>query len=112
MIAISALIVLALATYRATQLAVWDSITQPLRNAVERWHANKPDSAWRSALTTLASCVYCAGWWIAGALLATYLLTTGTWHDAPLLVHGIEWLAVAGAGVLLNRWDDTREAAR
>jgi hypothetical protein len=41
-------------------------------------------------------------------VLAAWLLTTGTWHDAPLLIHGIEWLAVAGGAVLLNRWDDTR----
>lgn len=56
---------------------------------------------------TLISCTYCAGWWLSGAILATYVLAAGTWHDAPLLVHGIEWAAVAGGQALLNRWDDT-----
>ncbi|MFI2304659.1 hypothetical protein ACH5AL_38445 [Actinacidiphila glaucinigra] len=40
-------------------------------------------------------------------LLATYLLVTGRFEQAPLLVHGIEWPAVAGAAVLMNRVDDT-----
>ncbi|MGY5033550.1 hypothetical protein ACWC9U_22235 [Streptomyces sp. 900116325] len=46
---------------------------------------------------------------MSGALLLTYLLATGQWDQAPLLVHGIEWLAVAGAAVLFNRWDDSRK---
>ncbi|MGJ3558874.1 DUF1360 domain-containing protein [Streptomyces sp. INA 01156] len=71
------------------------------------WHSRKPDSRARTALVTLISCVYCTGWWVAGALLATWLLATGQWHDTPLLVHGIEWLAVAGAAVVINRVDDT-----
>ncbi|NGO45108.1 hypothetical protein [Streptomyces ureilyticus] len=35
----------------------------------------------------------------------------GTRHETPLLVHGIEWFAVAGGKALLNRWDDSRKAA-
>lgn len=100
---------LALAGYRGTQLLVHDSILDPARARVDAWHQNRPDSTVRTAVVTLISCVYCTGWWVAGALLATWLLTTGTWADAPLLVHGVEWLAVAGAAALLNRWDDTRK---
>lgn len=76
---------------------------------VERAHGVHSNAIRVALAVTLISCVYCAGWWITGALLATWLLTTGAWHDAPLAVHGLEWLAVAGAAVLLNRWDDTRK---
>jgi hypothetical protein len=102
------LALLALAGYRATQLAVHDSILDPVRDRIMAWQQNKPDSGLREAVVTLISCVYCTGWWVAGALLATWLLATGTWDGAPLVVHGVEWLAVAGGSVLLNRWDDHR----
>ncbi|MFC8332742.1 DUF1360 domain-containing protein [Streptomyces olivaceus] len=109
MIGIPVLVILALAGYRATQLVVWDSITDPFRNRVMDWQAERPESTTRSAVLTLITCPYCVGWWLAGAILATYLLTTGQWTGTPLLVHGIEWLAVAGGAVLLNRWDDSQK---
>ncbi|MET9462444.1 DUF1360 domain-containing protein [Streptomyces canus] len=107
MIRIPALAVLAFAGYRATQLAIHDTILDPARAVVFDWHSRNTDSPVRSAAVTLISCPYCMGWWISGALLATYLLVTGQFDTAPLLVHGIEWFAVAGAAVLLNRVDDT-----
>lgn len=76
------------------------------RQRFDAWQQARPQSLPRELLVTLISCVYCAGWWLSGALLAT-----GTWDDAPLIVHGVEWLAVAGAAVLLNRWDDSRKDA-
>ncbi|WTW95408.1 DUF1360 domain-containing protein [Streptomycetaceae bacterium NBC_01309] len=111
MISPAELALLAFAGYRATQLAVHDVILDPVRDRVHHWRDDAPDSRARVAVITLISCVYCLGWWIAGGLLATYLLATGRFDDAPLLVHGIEWGAVAGAAVLLNRWDDTRPDA-
>jgi hypothetical protein len=109
MIGPAALALLAFAVYRGTQLIVHDSILDPVRERVDHWHQQRPQSGVREAVVTLVSCVYCSGWWIAGALLLTWLLATGQWHQAPLLVHGIEWLAVAGGAVLLNRWDDSRK---
>jgi hypothetical protein len=106
MISIPALVLLALAGYRATQLAIHDTILDPIRGLVFDWHSRNTDSPVRGAAVTLISCPYCMGWWISGALLATWLLVTGQFGQAPLLVHGIEWLAVAGAAVLLNRVDD------
>ncbi|MGX1301351.1 DUF1360 domain-containing protein [Streptomyces chartreusis] len=103
---LTTLALLGLAGYRGTQLAVHDTILDPARDRVFAWHERRQDSAVRTAVVTLISCVYCMGWWISGALLATWLLVTGTWHEAPLLVHGVEWLAVAGLAVLLNRLDD------
>lgn len=100
------LALLALAGYRATQLAVHDTILDPVRDRVFAWQEDRPESRLREFVVTLISCVYCMGWWINGALLTVYLLVTGQFHDAPLLVHGLEWLAVAGGAVLLNRADD------
>ncbi|MEU7323404.1 DUF1360 domain-containing protein [Streptomyces griseoviridis] len=107
MISIPVLILLAFAGYRATQLAIHDTLLDPARAVVFNWHSRKTDSPVRGAAVTLISCPYCMGWWISGALLATLLLVTGRFDDAPLLTHGIEWFAVAGAAVLLNRIDDT-----
>ena len=103
------LALLALAGYRGTQLAVHDSILDPARDRVHAWHDKRLESTARTFVVTLISCVYCTGWWVSGAFLAVYLLATGQWNNAPLLVHGIEWFAVAGAAVLLNRWDDSRK---
>lgn len=107
MISIPELALLAFAGYRCTQLAVHDTILDPARAAVFDWHSRNTDSSLRTAAVTLISCPYCIGWWIAGALLATWLLVTGQFDQAPLLVHAVEWFAVAGAAVLLNRLDDT-----
>lgn len=110
MLSPAALVLLALAGYRATQLVVHDSLLDPARDRVIDWQQKRP-SYWRTAVVTLMACVYCAGWWVAGAILATWLLATGTWDNAPLVVHGLEWLAVAGGAVLLNRWDDSHKDA-
>ncbi|MFJ4846299.1 DUF1360 domain-containing protein [Streptomyces sp. NPDC088733] len=101
------LALLGFAGYRGTQLLVHDSILDPACDRVFAWQQARPDSKRRDFVVTLISCVYCTGWWVAGALLATYLLATGRFDGAPLLVHGIEWLAVAGLAVLMNRVDDT-----
>jgi hypothetical protein len=101
------LVILALAGYRATQLAVHDTILDPLRDRLTARHEAHPESRVLTFLVMLVSCVYCMGWWIAGALLAAYLLATGQWAGTPLPVHGIEWLAIAGGAVFCNRLDDT-----
>lgn len=106
-----ALIALGVASYRATHLVVHDSILDPARNQLFDWYNLKPESKPRDLLTTLISCAYCAGWWVSGTVLAVYLTATHGWDDAPLLVHGIEWFAVAGIQALLNRWNDTQDPA-
>lgn len=104
------LALLVLAAYRGTQLAVHDTILDTPRSWIFDWHARKdPTSPVRAAVVSLISCVYCMGWWVSGAFLAAWLLATGQWHDAPLLLHGVEWFAVAGGQALLNRWDDSRK---
>ncbi|MFD6936278.1 DUF1360 domain-containing protein [Streptomyces goshikiensis] len=109
MIDLEQFLLLSLGGYRATQLVVHDSLLDGPRERLDAWQQRRPQSVAREALVTLISCVYCSGWWIAGALLAVWLVVTGQWHQDPLLVHGFEWLAVAGGAVLLNRWDDSRK---
>ncbi|MGW1989590.1 DUF1360 domain-containing protein [Embleya sp. NPDC001921] len=111
MIPIAALVVLALATYRGTTIAVHDSILNPVRDRIFDWRNRRPGSTFRNLVVDLISCVYCMGWWVAGAVLVAWLLATDTWSGTPVVVHGIEWLAVAGGGVLCNRWDDSRDSS-
>ncbi|MEW2568334.1 DUF1360 domain-containing protein [Streptomyces sp. NPDC047070] len=107
MIGLTELALLAAAGYRATQLVVHDTILDAPRGVLFNWHSRKPESTIRTAAITLISCVYCMGWWLSGLILAVWLLATGRWHEAPLAVHAVEWLAVAGAAVIVNRIDDT-----
>ncbi|MGW2951519.1 DUF1360 domain-containing protein [Streptomyces eurythermus] len=107
MITLLEFLVLAFAGYRGTQLVVHDTILDAPRGAVYAWHGRNVDSKVRSAVATLISCVYCAGFWASGILLAAWLLATGRFDEAPLLVHLVQWLAVAGAAVMFNRVDDT-----
>ncbi|MFB8381199.1 DUF1360 domain-containing protein [Streptomyces rubiginosohelvolus] len=107
MLSLVELAVLAAAGYRGTQLLVHDSILDPVRDRIEGWFQKKPESKARELVVALISCVYCTGWWVSGCVLATYLFAAGRWHDAPLLIHGLEWPAVAGAAVAINRWDDS-----
>jgi hypothetical protein len=109
-ISLPTLVLLGIAAYRATQLGVHDSILDPSRERLAAWHAKNLDSKPRNFLMQLIGCVYCLGWWLSGATLGAYLLATGTWGDAPWIVHGIEWFAVAGVQALLNRRDDTLSA--
>jgi hypothetical protein len=109
MVGLTTLAVLALASYRGTQLVVHDSIGNPIRDRIIAWHERRPASKFRSAIVTLIACTYCAGMWVSAVALATYLLVAGQWTGTPLLVHLVEWFAVAGGQALLNRWDDTRD---
>jgi hypothetical protein len=106
-ISLPVLAVLGLASYRATQLGVHDSILDRARQRLGAWHASKVDSRPRAFIVQLVSCIYCLGFWLSGITLLVYLLATDTWGDAPLLVHGVEWFAVAGFQALANRFDDT-----
>lgn len=104
------LVVLGFASYRATQLVVWDTIGDPLRARLELWHAKNHTSRLRTFIRKLINCPYCTGWWISMIATLTYITATGGWRaDAgSLFVHAIECWAVAGIQACLNRWDDSR----
>jgi uncharacterized membrane protein len=106
-ISLPVLALLGFAAYRATQLGVHDSILDPARERLAAWHTKNLDSKARAFLIQLVSCIYCLGYWLSGVTLLVYLLATDSWGDAPWIVHGIEWFAVAGVQALLNRRDDT-----
>ncbi|KUN37686.1 hypothetical protein AQJ30_15490 [Streptomyces longwoodensis] len=107
MISLPVLALLGFAAYRATQLGVHDTILDGPRQRLGLWHAKKVDSRARGFIVQLVSCIYCFGFWLSGLTLLVYLLATDSWGDAPWLVHGIEWFAVAGAQALANRFDDS-----
>lgn len=100
-------IVLVLAAWRATRFVTMDSLTDGWRERVERWVWKKGDRqvAWRDKVSELVGCGFCAGYWVSGITLAVFLVAASRWHEAPVLVHGIEWWAVAGGQALFNRYD-------
>ncbi len=108
MLSLTELLVLGLASYRATQLVVWDTIGNGLRARLELWHAHKHTSPFRTFIRQLVVCTYCAGWWVSMATTLTYITATGAWGRSPLLVHAVECWAVTGIQALLNRYDDSR----
>lgn len=84
------LIVVALATYRATRLIAVDKITNRPRCWIER---RLP-----SWFGSLISCPWCLSVWVAGAFtLAAY--------QAPALHGPLTFLAIAGAAALLWSWE-------
>ena len=109
---LTTLLILGFASYRATQLVVWDSIGDGLHERLDRWHHDGigPDrrNAFRTFVKKLLNCVYCTGWWLSLVTLAVYLTAAGQWGAASLWVHAVEFWAVAGIQALLNRWDDSR----
>lgn len=107
MLLLPELALLGFAAYRATQLGVHDSILDGARARFAIYGADHPGKVY-DFFATLISCTYCFGYWLSGVTLLVYLLATGRWDDAPLIMHGIEWFAVAGVQALLNRWDDSR----
>ncbi|CAL9612728.1 hypothetical protein SUDANB1_05659 [Streptomyces sp. enrichment culture] len=106
MITLPVFVVLAFAAARGTQLAVYDNIADPLRDVVFAWHERKPDAKPRKWARKLITCIYCAGFWVSGIVLGVYLAATGTWGAVSPWVHACEWFALAGAQMILNRFDD------
>lgn len=104
------LVLLALAAYRLTRLAGWDTITAGVRGRLtlpdavyDHWHEPitseieagrdpfaeddfgdpAPFPHWRWKLAELVRCPWCAGWWICGGVFAA-------WSVAP---RATLWLA-------------------
>lgn len=111
MLNLAELIILGAASYRGVQLLVHDTLTDPIRAAVEVRHVTKPRNRVWWFLHAVLGCPYCCGMYVAGTALLVYLIVSGQWGAAPWIVHGVEWFAVAGVAALANRWDDTRDAS-
>jgi hypothetical protein len=103
-----------LATYRLTRLATADVISEPARMAVlRRVGAEPPPGADEPTaqvvvesledpprLATLVTCRWCAGMWIAAAVMAARRLVPGAWDPAARA------LALSAGAVLLSRFED------
>ncbi|AMD42751.1 hypothetical protein SEA_XKCD426_10 [Streptomyces phage Xkcd426] len=101
---------LGFASYRATQLVVWDSILDNTRKRLEVWRVSKFDSRARKFVWDLLTCTYCTGWWLSMLTALVFLTATDrwSWDLGTLAVNAIFCWAVAGVQALLNRWDDSR----
>lgn len=106
MLTLTEYLVLVLAAGRITQFAVWDSLLDPVRERLDLWAAgtekNPGPHAGRLFLLKLAGCPLCLGFWISGAVLASYLLASGQWAASELWTYGLTWWAVAMGQSLSN----------
>lgn len=106
---LAAVLLLGLASYRATQLVVWDTIGDPLRLRLKVWRARKEASKVRAFLDNLIGCPYCTGWWLSMITGAVYFGITAPWSSlGDWTRNAILMWAVAGVQALANRWDDSR----
>lgn len=85
------LLIVALASYRLTRLITTDYVARRPRNWVEL-HA----PGW---VGYLATCTWCAGWWVSLATWGAY------YADVTAVSWVIVAFAVAGAAGLLNSWE-------
>ena len=86
MISVFDFVILALATFRLIRLLVFDSITEHIREYFDRH-----EKGWRKEISTLISCTWCSGIWMAFIILLLFFLT-------PLSYFFILVLAIAGSG--------------
>lgn len=95
---------LGLAAYRVTRLVVLDTIADAPRDAVVSWLLRKHTYV-RHMAVTLISCIFCAGWWVTGAVLAAWTAATGGGWGNPV-TYLVSWFAVAGVAALAGAADD------
>jgi hypothetical protein len=92
------LIAMTFAAYRLTRFLVEDSLLDRPREAILTKY---PPNTHK--LGTLLSCVFCAGWWISGAMLGlAHLVCLANWS---LKYDLVLWWAVAGGQALLSSLD-------
>lgn len=106
MLTLTEYLILALAAARITQFLVWDDLLTPARERVGLWAAGTEDNPGphraRLFLIKLIGCPLCLGYWVSGAVLASYLLGSGQWQASELWTYGLMWWAVAMGQCLAN----------
>lgn len=102
MLSLTELAALGLAAARATQLGVDDLILDPARARLAVWQSEKLDSKIRQFFVDLVGCLFCLGYWLSGVTLLVYLLAADSWDDAPWIIHGVEWFAIAAVQMVIN----------
>lgn len=105
------LVILAFAAYRAARALSLDTITIPIRDAVERWSWEKDEAGAylyqrpvRAKLAELLACGFCSSFWLAGITYLVWIVTTDV-DDIPVLEHVITWWAIAGVAAFLIALD-------
>ncbi|WP_301126763.1 DUF1360 domain-containing protein [Streptomyces cacaoi] len=97
-------IILALLTLgavaRTTRLVVEDTITAPLRDAVD--HRATRAAPWRW-LSDLMHCSWCASIWIAAAAAGAHYL----WHDTAVFLYVVAALTASHVVALAASWLDS-----
>lgn len=88
-------VVLSFAAYRASRAVTIDSITRPFRDWLEL--RSTPIGHW---FDQLFHCGWCTGFWLSGVTYFVWVLVTPLRHT-PVMVHLINWWAVAGLQALL-----------
>lgn len=106
---------LGFASYRVTQLVVWDSILDPFRARLEAWYVNgiRPGklARGRKFVWDLLSCTFCVGFHASWLTVLAWSLV-GPWDEpwsswSAFLHFGIVSFAVAGVQACLSRWENT-----
>jgi hypothetical protein len=89
-------IVVALATTRLIQLAMFDTVTEPIR----RWVYGRFGPG--SKAVELLGCPWCCGWWISVALVG-FAWTTGLVSSLPtalIMIPACSYVAVAIGAII------------
>lgn len=99
-------LLLTLAVYRAVRLALYDTLTEPLRERLLFVVAGT--SAWRRQLSYLLTCQWCLGVHVALWATLAWSLYDG-WPGAVPFV--VVWFALAGAQSFVHLVEDLITAA-
>lgn len=95
---LTALVVLSLATFRVWHLLAYDTVLDGLRAWVFRWDGEgEPPAAYRRRLDDFIGCPWCAGFWVALAWWAAWLVWPATTLRCALLP------AVSAVAALLSK---------
>lgn len=94
-------LILTLAVYRAVRLALYDTITEPLRHRFFLTVAG--DTGWRRFLTDLATCQWCFGVHVALWATVAWSLYDGWWTGWSAVVPFVAmWFALAASQSFLH----------
>lgn len=108
------LVVLSIVVYRITRFISLDSLIEEPRDWVERWLLSEgtyieddehwPVGYWRRKGVQWLRCPYCQSVWVAAGTLGLWcLVVVNDWTGWQFL---FDWLALAGASMLLYRYTD------
>ncbi len=66
-----------LAIHRTTQLITEDTLTQPIRDAINNWAKGHADGSFRDKVATLSQCPACMSVWVTGGIMVASRFKVG-----------------------------------